>query len=260
MRGGVPGRTSARRPGGRHVPHPIRARRPRLRRAVPGRRCRPGVGRRPDQRAAGRARARARPRRCTPAAPTTSSSPVSLAPTTRPRVRASGSHEEGAGVTLTWLIHDVQVWRVDRVYLGAEGGPVGLDPGQLRRHEQHLGRPRGLARPRSRQGAVVPARPTARHRHRLDRGRRRAGGRSGAGRKRTQRPPRTRSAKAAAQPVAATETRWGITGLVGLVGLALGAAMTLLALRRLPFRRAGDRRRDGAAAGRRGHRPTRTSP
>jgi len=33
------------------------------------------------------------------------------------------SHDVGTGVTLTWLIHDVQVWRVDRVYLGADGGP-----------------------------------------------------------------------------------------------------------------------------------------
>jgi len=32
-------------------------------------------------------------------------------------------HAFGTGVTLTWLIHDVQVWRVDRVYLDAEGGP-----------------------------------------------------------------------------------------------------------------------------------------
>lgn len=33
------------------------------------------------------------------------------------------SHEHGTGVTLTWLIHDVEVWRVDRVYVGADGGP-----------------------------------------------------------------------------------------------------------------------------------------
>jgi hypothetical protein len=29
-------------------------------------------------------------------------------------------HENGPGVTLTWLIHDVTVWRVDRVYPGAD--------------------------------------------------------------------------------------------------------------------------------------------
>ena len=29
----------------------------------------------------------------------------------------------GTGVTLTWLMHDVWVWRVDRVYLDADGGP-----------------------------------------------------------------------------------------------------------------------------------------
>jgi hypothetical protein len=40
------------------------------------------------------------------------------------RVDGSGtSHEKGTGVTVTWLIHDVQVWRVDRIYLGADGGP-----------------------------------------------------------------------------------------------------------------------------------------
>jgi hypothetical protein len=35
----------------------------------------------------------------------------------------SGGHEAGSGVTITWLIHDVDPWRVDRVYLGAKGGP-----------------------------------------------------------------------------------------------------------------------------------------
>lgn len=31
--------------------------------------------------------------------------------------------EDRAAVTMTWLIHDVSVWRVDRVYLDAPGGP-----------------------------------------------------------------------------------------------------------------------------------------
>ena len=35
----------------------------------------------------------------------------------------SGGHEYGAGVTITWLVHDVSPWRVDRVYLGGKGGP-----------------------------------------------------------------------------------------------------------------------------------------
>jgi hypothetical protein len=40
------------------------------------------------------------------------------------RVDRSGTdHQVGAGVTVTWLIHDVQVWRVDRIYPAAEGGP-----------------------------------------------------------------------------------------------------------------------------------------
>lgn len=39
-------------------------------------------------------------------------------------VDSSGaSHESGPGVTVTWLIHDVDPWRIDRIYLDAEGGP-----------------------------------------------------------------------------------------------------------------------------------------
>ncbi len=32
-------------------------------------------------------------------------------------------HETGPGVTVTWLVHDVEPWRVDRIYLGGDGGP-----------------------------------------------------------------------------------------------------------------------------------------
>lgn len=34
-----------------------------------------------------------------------------------------GTHASGPGITITWLIHDVDPWRVDRVYLGGEDGP-----------------------------------------------------------------------------------------------------------------------------------------
>jgi len=33
------------------------------------------------------------------------------------------AHAVGDEITLTWLIHDVSVWRVDRVYVDAAGGP-----------------------------------------------------------------------------------------------------------------------------------------
>jgi hypothetical protein len=33
------------------------------------------------------------------------------------------SHESASVVNVTWLIHDVQVWRVDRVYFDTKGGP-----------------------------------------------------------------------------------------------------------------------------------------
>lgn len=32
-------------------------------------------------------------------------------------------HESGPGVTVTWLIHDVDPWRIDRIFINAEGGP-----------------------------------------------------------------------------------------------------------------------------------------
>ncbi len=37
--------------------------------------------------------------------------------------KAGGMRDVGGGVTMTWLIHDVAVWRVDRVYVGDKGGP-----------------------------------------------------------------------------------------------------------------------------------------
>jgi hypothetical protein len=37
--------------------------------------------------------------------------------------RAEEDHATGSQVNVTWLIHDVMVWRVDRIYVGAPGGP-----------------------------------------------------------------------------------------------------------------------------------------
>ena len=37
---------------------------------------------------------------------------------------APRDHGIGSGITLTWLVHDVSVWRVDRVFLDAKGGPM----------------------------------------------------------------------------------------------------------------------------------------
>lgn len=39
-------------------------------------------------------------------------------------VEGASPSPSGRTVTVTWLIHDVQVWRVDRVHLDAEGGPL----------------------------------------------------------------------------------------------------------------------------------------
>ena len=37
--------------------------------------------------------------------------------------KESGGHEFGPGITVTWLVHDVEPWRVDRIYLGGKDGP-----------------------------------------------------------------------------------------------------------------------------------------
>lgn len=37
--------------------------------------------------------------------------------------KSGASHESGPGVTVTWLIHDVEPWRVDRIYLTGKGAP-----------------------------------------------------------------------------------------------------------------------------------------
>jgi hypothetical protein len=37
--------------------------------------------------------------------------------------RSGLGHENGPGVTVTWLIHDVTPWRVDHIYLAGDGAP-----------------------------------------------------------------------------------------------------------------------------------------
>ena len=37
--------------------------------------------------------------------------------------KSGAGHESGPGVTVTWLIHDVMPWRVDRIYLEGKGAP-----------------------------------------------------------------------------------------------------------------------------------------
>jgi len=46
------------------------------------------------------------------------------------------SHAYGPGVTVTWLVHDVTPWRVDRIYVGGDGAPwistqVGTETGSI---------------------------------------------------------------------------------------------------------------------------------
>lgn len=38
-------------------------------------------------------------------------------------VDSGDGRETGSALTVTWLVHDVKAWRVDRIYLGGRGGP-----------------------------------------------------------------------------------------------------------------------------------------
>lgn len=50
-----------------------------------------------------------------------------------PRNKDGLGHGQGPFVTVTWLVHDVRVWRVDRIYYDAEGGPWIYTVNNLRR-------------------------------------------------------------------------------------------------------------------------------
>jgi hypothetical protein len=147
------------------------------------------------------------------------------------------SHDLGSGVTLTWLVHDVAVWRVDRVYLDAEGGPwiatqlvmndsgnvydsptvwhTAIDAGALRGLFERVGLGSGSTASGGAAGAVVPDIAAV-----------------------TPEPPQKTS-----QPASRTPT-WG--GWVwGLAGLALGAALAVATSALLPrARRASAARTD----------------
>ena len=67
---------------------------------------------------------------------------VSRARAGRSTARSRAAHESGPGVTVTWLIHDVEPWRVDRIYLGRRGRAVDLHAGLASGNASHLGEPR----------------------------------------------------------------------------------------------------------------------
>ena len=141
----------------------------------------------------------------------------------------SGSgHEFGPGVTVTWLVHDVEPWRVDRIYLGGKDGPwISTQVSDF--SELDLGEPRAVAPPRGRRRSRRPARrPGTGHQgvegHLLRRRRRR-----------TPSAPESGSAAhepAAVQPKAAAPSGqawyasagWAIGGLVAGVLIALAWA------------------------------------
>jgi hypothetical protein len=148
--------------------------------------------------------------------------------------RSGGAHEFGSGITMTWLIHDVAVWRVDRVFLAAKGGPwistqlvmndsgniydspvtwhTAKDPGKLTALLADMGFGPGAKASTGGgtsgdigAGDAVPAAPAAA----------------------AEKPPTSR------QPA---DTSTPVTGgiLWGLAGLALGVALTVAAVRVLP--------------------------
>jgi hypothetical protein len=140
-------------------------------------------------------------------------------------------HESGAAVTLTWLIHDVQVWRVDRVYVRAPGGPWISSQVDLAGSGSIWDSPavwhtamdgRRLTSLLDRLG-VNPAHPSAKAAA--------TGGTAATGTS-TEPPP--------------SEATQGSTGLLS-VGLALGAAITVLVLWCFPRARRVVRRGTAAA-------------
>jgi hypothetical protein len=149
------------------------------------------------------------------------------------RVDQSGAgHESGPGVTVTWLIHDVQVWRVDRIYAGADGpwistqvltdGSAGIWDRPVVWHAAADGKALLALLQRlglDPSGAVSPAADSA------------AGAVGAPGGQ-----PVPRDAQATAPGRAPGADPWGAGWGWGIVGLALGAAATLVAVRLAPLR------------------------
>lgn len=150
---------------------------------------------------------------------------------------ASGTLDSsGPGVTLTWLIHDVQVWRVDRVYLDAQDGPwistqMALDGGDIwaKPATWHTaGQAKRLATLLDRLGvgSNTGARPTS--------GGQTTGNRTGSSIQASDAQP-TYATPASAKVVARSGPISGLPGPAGwgLVGVVLGVILTLTARRYL---------------------------
>jgi hypothetical protein len=123
-------------------------------------------------------------------------------------------HDQESGITLTWLAHDVAVWRVDRVLLDAPGGPWistetdlsgsgNVGAGQVRWHKATRGE--DLAALLDRLG-VGPRAPTQ----------------SPASPSAVAAPPRGADVVTRPSPPSTSGVLWGAAGLT------LGAALTLL--------------------------------
>jgi hypothetical protein len=142
---------------------------------------------------------------------------------------AGAEDSSGPGVTITWLIHDVSIWRVDRVFLDAKGGPW-------------------IATQSSMDGAEVFSKPASWHLAKngkalaglLDRlgvGTVGPAGTSGRG---TGAQPLAQAPTAAAEsnaiaPATSNGRPWPDGWIYGLVGLVLGSALTLAAVRWFPW-------------------------
>ena len=157
----------------------------------------------------------------------------------RSRVPATRS---GPGITVTWLVHDVEPWRVDRIYLGGKDGPwISTQVSDF--SGPHLGQPCAVAPPGGRRSSRRPARrPGTGHQgvegHLLRRRRRRT-------------PPhperQRRPEPAAVQPKSAAPSgqAWYVSAGWAIGGLVAGALLALAWTRR----RSDQRRRAGPALG-----------
>ena len=136
----------------------------------------------------------------------------------RPR---SISGDAGETIRLTWLIHDQQIWRIDRIHVTATDGVWVQTVSDLTGSSDPFDRPGAWHRPADAKDllavlAGVPASPQ---------------------------PVISESALAAAAPPAADQPGASASGLLvtgaGLIGLILGIAGTLLVRRLRPARREG---------------------
>ena len=139
--------------------------------------------------------------------------------------RSGLGHENGPGVTVTWLIHDVTPWRVDHIYLEGKGAPwIATQVWRSSPGRSGTARSSGTSR---RNGTGADPTLLEQPRRRSDR----QGGRAGVSDRARRHRAGPGRARASAAPTPTDDTSdasardrvwWGLGGLAGGVLLAAG--------------------------------------